>query len=109
MEEERIELSAKERERLKVLHEVEQGHLPQIDAARRLRFSDRQERRLLERFRKVGARGVVHGLRGRPSSRKIPEELEQRSLRRLRLPAYGGFGPTLAPEPLGRRGLRGSP
>ena len=34
MEPERIELSARERERLKVLHEVEQGHLKQIEAAR---------------------------------------------------------------------------
>ena len=106
MEEERIELSAKERERLKVLHEVEQGHLPQLDAARRLRLSDRQVRRLLERLRKVGDRGLVHGLRGRRSNRKIPEELEQRSLRRLRLPAYGGFGPTLAAEHLARHGLQ---
>ncbi len=30
---ERIELSTKERERLKVLHEVEQGHLKQVEAA----------------------------------------------------------------------------
>ena len=35
-------LSAKERERLKVLHEVQRGHLRQMDAARRLRLSDRQ-------------------------------------------------------------------
>jgi transcriptional regulator with GAF, ATPase, and Fis domain len=50
MEEERIGLSAKERERLKVLHEITQGHLRQIDAARRLRLSDRQVRRLLQRL-----------------------------------------------------------
>ena len=31
---ERIELSTKKRERLKVLHEVEQGHLKQVEAAR---------------------------------------------------------------------------
>ncbi len=30
---ERIELSAKERERLKVLHEVEQGHLKHVEGA----------------------------------------------------------------------------
>ena len=59
MEEERIELNAKERERLKILHEVERGHLPQIDAARRMRLSDRQVRRLLERLRKLGDRGPV--------------------------------------------------
>ena len=106
MKEERIALSAKERERLKVLHEVERGHLRQIDAAGRLRLSDRQVRRLLERVGKVGDRGLVHGLRGRPSNRKISADLEQRSLRRLRLPAYLGFGPTLAAEHLARHGLR---
>jgi len=106
MEEERIELSARERERLKVLHEVKRERLRQIDAARRLRLSDRQVRRLLERLRKVGDRGLVHGLRGRPSNRKIPQDLQRRSLRRLRLPTYGGFGPTLAAEHLARHGLQ---
>jgi hypothetical protein len=105
MEEERIELSTRERERLKVLHEVEQGHLRQLDAARRLRLSDRQVRRLLGRLGTVGDGGLVHGLRGRPSNRKIPEGIEQRSLRRLRLPAYAGFGPTLASEHLAQHGL----
>jgi len=101
-----MELSAKERERLKVLHEVQRGHLPQLAAALRLRLSDRQVRRLLQRLRQVGDRGLVHGLRGRPSNRKIPEEFKQRSLRRLRLPAYWGFGPTLAAEHLVRLGLQ---
>ena len=91
---------------MKVLHEVEQGHLRQIDAAHRLRLSDRQVRRLLERLRSVGDGGLVHGLRGRPSNRKIPERIEQRSLARLRQPAYAGFGPTLAAEHLAQHGLR---
>jgi hypothetical protein len=106
MQEERIELSKKERERLKVLHEIRQGHLRQIDAAHRLRLSDRQVRRLLQRLGDVGDLGLVHGLRGRPSNRKIPAEIQQRSLRRLRLPAYLGFGPTLAAEHLARHGLQ---
>ena len=33
METERIELSARERERLKVLQQVEEGHLKQVEAA----------------------------------------------------------------------------
>jgi len=45
MEPERIAWSSRERERLKVLHEVEEGHLKQVEAARRLRLSDRQVRR----------------------------------------------------------------
>jgi hypothetical protein len=80
--------------------------LRQIDARHRLRLSDRQARRLLQRLGKVGDRGLVHGLRGRRSNRKIPAEIEQRSPRGLPLPAYCGFGPTLAFEPLARHRLQ---
>src|SRR6266704_2571650 len=105
MEQERIELSAKERERLKVLHEVEQGHLKQVEAARRLRLTDRQVRRLQRRLRTQGDGGIVHRLRGRGSNRKIPEIWAQRALRALRRERYRGFGPTLAAEHLARQGL----
>jgi len=37
MEEERIRMSQRERDRLRVLHEVEQGHLKQVEAAQRLK------------------------------------------------------------------------
>jgi hypothetical protein len=46
MEEKRIELSARVRERLRALNEVEQGHLRQIDAAHPLRLIERQVRRV---------------------------------------------------------------
>ena len=114
MEPERIELSARERERLKVLHEVEEGHLKQVEAARRLRLTDRHVRRLQVRLRKEGDRGIVHRLRGRRSNRKIAEALKQRALRELRQARYAGFGPTLAGEhlaaqdmPVSRETLRG--
>jgi Helix-turn-helix domain len=102
---ERIELSAKERERLKVLQQVQDGHLKQIEAARRLGITDRQVRRLQARLRSEGDRGIVHGLRGRRSNRKIPEPFLQRAVRQLRQAGYAGFGPTLAAEHLARGGL----
>lgn len=102
---ERIELSAKERERLKVLQQVEEGHLQQIEAVRRLRLSDRQMRRLQARLRAEGDGGLVHRLRGRRSNRKIPEPLTQRVVRQLRQTRYAGFGPTLAAEHLARCGI----
>jgi hypothetical protein len=105
MEEERINLSQPERDRLRVLHELEQGHLQQIEAARRLRLSARQIRRLAVRLEQEGDRGLVHRLRGRTSNRKIPEGLQQRALRQLRRPCYAGFGPTLAAEHLARNGV----
>jgi hypothetical protein len=106
MEPERIELSARERERLKVLHEVEEGHLKQIEAAQRLRLSDRQVRRLEVRLRQEGDRGIVHRLRRRRSNRKIPDALKQRALRELRQARYVGFGPTLASEHLAAQEVR---
>jgi hypothetical protein len=51
METERIALSQRERDRLKVLHEVQQKHLTQVAAAARLRVTDRQVRRMLLRIR----------------------------------------------------------
>jgi transposase len=83
MEPERIELRQRERDRLKVLHEVEQRHLTQREAARRLHLSDRQVRRLQVRVRAEGDCGVIHRLGGRPSNRKIPEERQQRILARV--------------------------
>jgi hypothetical protein len=47
METERIALSQRERDRLRVLHEVKQKQITQIEAARRLKVSDRHIRRLL--------------------------------------------------------------
>jgi hypothetical protein len=105
METERIELSAKERERLKVLHEVEQGHLKQIEAAHRLHLTDRQVRRLQARLRREGDRGMVHRLRGCRSNRKIADALKQRALRELHQARYAGFGPTLASEHLTTQGV----
>jgi transposase len=102
---ERIELSARERERLKVLQQVEDGHLKQSEAARRLRLTDRHIRRLQKRLRAEGDAGIVHRLRGRRSNRKIPESVEQRAMRQLRQTRYAGFGPTLAAEHLARRGI----
>jgi hypothetical protein len=51
-------LSQRERDRIRVLHEVQQGHVTQVEGARRLKLSDRQVRRLLLRIAKHGDRAV---------------------------------------------------
>src|SRR5271156_6220106 len=104
METERIALSQRERDRLKVLHEVQQKHLSQVAAAERLKVTDRQVRRMLLRIRERGDAALVHGLRGRPSNRKLATPFEQKSLARLRQ-RYADFGPTLAAEHLAQEGL----
>jgi hypothetical protein len=104
METERIALSQRERDRLRVLHEVKRKQLTQSEAARRLKISDRHIRRLLVGLRKLGDRAVLHRLRGRPSNRRLAVRLEQQILTRVRQ-RYADFGPTLAAEHLAQEGL----
>ena len=104
MREERLELSQKERDRLKVIHEVKQKHIRQTEAAERLGLSARQVRRLLRRVREEGDPGVMHRLQGQASHRKIPAARQQEILGQMRN-RYVGFGPTLASEHLARQKL----
>src|SRR5271165_4872355 len=104
METERIALSQRERDRLKVLHEVQQKHLTQRAAAERLKVTDRQVRRMLLRIGEHGDSVLVHGLRGRPSNRKLAARFEQKVLARVGQ-RYADFGPTLAAEHLAKDGL----
>src|ERR1700723_541565 len=105
METERIALSQRERDRLKVLHEVQQKQLTQAAAAERLKVTDRHVRRMLLRLRGRGDRSLVHGLRGRPSNRKLAARFAQKILARVRQ-RYADFGPTLAAEHLAQEGFR---
>src|SRR5450759_165031 len=104
METERIALSQRERDRLGVLHEIRRKQITQIEAARRLKISDRHIRRLLVGLSKRGDRVLLHGLRGRPSNRRLAAPFEQQILRRVRQ-CYADFGPTLAAEHLAQEGL----
>ena len=84
-------MNLRERERLKVLYEVKQKHLTQVEAAQRLKVTDRQERRLLLALAERGDGAMVHGLRGRASNRKLQTSFEQRILTRVRQ-RYADFG-----------------
>jgi hypothetical protein len=104
METERMALSQRERDRIRLLHEVKQGHVSRVEAAKRLKLSDRQVRRLLSRIAQCGDQAVIHGLRGRPSNRRLTTGFEQRVLARVGQ-RYRDFGPTLAAEHLAQEGL----
>ena len=97
-------LSQRELDRIRVLQDVKEGHLTQVEAGKRLKLSDRQVRRLLLHIAKCGDGAVIHGLRGRPSNRRLAASLEQKVLARVRQ-RYRDFGPTLAAEHLAQEGL----
>jgi transposase len=98
---ETLAMSAKERDRLKVLHEVKRGHLTQRGAAQQLGVTDRWVRKLLVRVKEEGDGGIVHRLRGRESNRRLPESLRARVLKLVKA-KYRDFGPTLACEYLAK-------
>jgi transposase len=97
-------MSAKERDRLKVLHEVKQRHIRQKQAARELGLSVRWVRKLLVRLRRRGDGALRHGLRGRASNRKTPEAVKRRAVELYRqkkqAKLWHDYGPTLAAEEL---------
>jgi len=95
----RIAMSQKERDALKILHPVLQGQRTQAEAARLLGRSTRQVRRLLRRLQQGGDQALVHGLRGKPSNHRPDAAFKRRVLAAYRR-RYKDFGPTFAGEKL---------
>jgi DNA-binding Lrp family transcriptional regulator len=97
-------MSGKDRERLKVLHEVRKRHITQRQAGEELGISPRWVRALLNRVKREGDRAVVHRLRGRLSNRKLPASLKQRAVGLFRqhkqAKQWHDYGPRLAAEEL---------
>ncbi len=95
-------MSPRERDRMKVLHEAEKGHVTQKQAGAQLKLSERWVRKLVARLRKDGDGGILHRLRGRPSKRKLGEAVRAKVVRLVKR-EYADFGPTLAAEYLAER------
>src|SRR5579862_5170892 len=100
---ERIAMSQEERDWLEWLKRAQDGSIRQREAAHKLGVSERWVRTLLKRMKKHGDAGVVHGLRGRPSNRKVPEKTRKQALAILKQPDWHDFGPTFAAEQLAKR------
>ncbi|MGO4579608.1 ISNCY family transposase [Cupriavidus sp. 2TAF22] len=97
-----ITVSMRELDRLKTVQAVVDGQLRPSVAAERLEITDRQFRRLLERYRQEGPSGLASRRRGRPSNNRMPVDRESVALGLIR-EHYADFGPTLAAEKLRER------
>src|SRR4051794_5474760 len=100
----RIAMSQRERDRLRVLQDVKEGRYTQVKAAELLKLSVRQVRRLQARWSRHGPAALVHGLRGQPSNHHQDAQLKKKVLQAYRR-RYGDFGPTFACEKLAKEGL----
>jgi transposase len=95
-------MSTQERQRLQVVSAVSSGGMSLRAASEVLGLSYRQMKRVMGRYRSHGDAGLVHGLRGRPSCRKLDGAFKARVLE-LYQAQYPDFGPTLAAEKLRER------
>ena len=73
----RIEMSQRERDILKVMGPVLTKDRTQEEAGRLLDYGVRQIRRIQRKLEKEGDRGIIHGLRGQPSNHRIDSELRR--------------------------------
>ena len=89
-------MTQRDRDRLVVLKKAHKKLITQKQAAAELQLTERQVRRLLKRLKAKGDEAVIHALRGRPSNRKLSEEVRQKALSILSDPKWKDFGPTLA-------------
>src|SRR5437868_2506190 len=104
----RIPMSQKERDVLKVMHAVLAGERTQAEAARLLGLSTRHVRRLQRKLERGGDAALVHGLRGRPSNHR-PDPAFRRAVLDAYRARYADFGPTFASEKLAGEGLAVGP
>ena len=83
-------LTMQDEKRLKIIQRVFQGEMTVVQAALVLGISERQCYRVKARVGKAGAKGVVHGNRGRPCKRKTKEKVVNRIVE-LAQGKYQGF------------------
>src|SRR2546425_3673565 len=100
----RTAMSTRELRRAEVLARVKSQTLRLVDAAKMLEVSYRQTKRLWQRYRREGAKGLQHRNAGKGSNRAKPEKFRRKVLQLIR-EKYSGteqkrFGPTLAAEHL---------
>lgn len=100
----RVEMSQRERDILKVMQPVLDGKRTQTEAARLLRMSVRQVRRIQHKLEEHGDTAIVHGLRGQPSNHQHDATFKAKVLRAYQK-RYRDFGPTFACEKLAEEGL----
>lgn len=94
-----LSMSTKELSRLEVMQRLSKKQMSQKEAGEILHLGTRQIKRLLKRYKKQGAAGLISRHRGRQAANRSSESVKKRALDLLRT-KYQGFGPTLAHEKL---------
>jgi len=94
-----ISMPQKELNRYDIIQSSLRKEITVKKAGELLDLSERQIYRLRAKVKEKGAEGVIHGNRGKPSNRKIPESERQKIIKLLSR-HYSDFKPTHASEKL---------
>lgn len=92
-------MSQREMDRSDIIGRVIRREMKGVDAAKLLRLSTRQVKRLKALVKKHGVRGLVHKGRGKPGNRRMPKEAREQ-IAQLLHEHYTDFKPTHASEKL---------
>jgi hypothetical protein len=95
-------MNERELHRVGVLAEILAGIRTLASGAAVLGLTRRHMGRLIERYGRFGAAGLVHGHRNRPSNRRRPIAEREQALTLVRA-HYACYGPTFAAEKLWER------
>jgi hypothetical protein len=92
-------MSQRELSRYSIIQKLIQKELTERETSDLICLCIRQVRRLKKKVRENGAKGLIHGNRGKPSNRQIPEK-ERNRIKDLLHKHYSDFKPTHASEKL---------
>lgn len=95
-----LTMTQQERDRLLTFGRVKARQMTLVQAAKELGLSYRQVRRLFKRYQQDGDRGLIHGLRGKPSNNQTPPGSKRDKAIALYREQFHElkFGPTLASQ-----------
>ena len=94
-----ITMSHAEIDRLSIIESTVHRHITQLAAAKQLKLSVRQVKRLVSNYQREGPQGLVSKRRGKPSNNRIADTIRQGALSLIRC-LYSDFSPIFAHEKL---------
>lgn len=94
-----ITMTPKELSRYEVIKRLLKKEINGTEASKQIGVSVRQVRNLKAKVKKRGVKGVIHGLRGKASNKKLPDR-KIKDIEKIVRGKYDDFGPTLAAEKL---------
>lgn len=102
MAQEMITMTSKELSRYETIKRLIEGMINGTQASKQLRLTIRQVKRLKASVKLNGAKGLIHGNRGKPGNRKLSEKIINKAKQYLKK-YYHDFKPTFASEKLQER------